>query len=91
MASGPISSRQIDGETMETVSDFIFEGSKFTAEGDCSHEVESRLLFGRKAMPNLDSILKSRAITLPTKIHLVNAMVFLVVMYRCWIVKKAER
>ena len=92
MASGPISSRQIDGETMETVSDFTFEGSKFTAEGDCSHEVESRLLLGRKAMPNLDSILKSSDITLPTKVHLVRAVVFPVVMYGCesWTIKKAE-
>ena len=83
MASGPNTSWHIDGETMETVSDFTFEGSKFTAEGDCSHEVESRLLFGRKAMPNLDSILKSSDITLPTKVHLVRAVVFPVVMYGC--------
>ena len=91
MASVLITSWQIDGETMETVRDFIFLSSKITADGDCSHEIKRCLLLGRKAMPNLDSILKSRAITLPTKIHLVNAMVFLVVMYRCWIVKKAER
>ena len=81
MASGPITSWQIDGETMETVRDFIFLGSKITADGDCSHEIKRRLLLGRKAMTNLDSILKSRDITLPTKVHLVKAMVFPVVMY----------
>ena len=80
MASSPITSWEIDGETMETVSDFIFGGSKITADGDCSHEIERRLLLGRKAMINLDSILKSRNITLPTKVHLVKAMVFPVVM-----------
>ena len=92
MASGPITSWQIDGETMETVSDFIFGGSKITADGDCSHEIKRHLFFGRKAMTNLDSILKSRDITLPTKVHLVKAMVFPVVMYGCenWTVKKAE-
>ena len=92
MASGPITSWQIHGETVETVSDFIFLGSKITADGDCSHEIERRLLFGRKIMTNLDSILKSRDITLPTKVHLVKAMVFPVVMYGCesWTVKKAE-
>ena len=83
-ASGPITSRQIDGETVETVSDFIFGGSKITADGDGSHEIKRRLLLGRKAMTNLDSILKSRDIVLPTKVHIVKAMVFLVVMYRCW-------
>ena len=83
MASGPNTSWQTDGETMETVTDFIFLGSKITADGDCSHEVKRRLLFGRKAMTNLDSILKSRDITLPTKVCLVKAMVFPVVMYRC--------
>ena len=83
MASGPITSWQIDGETMETVSDFIFLGSKITADGDCSHEIERRLLFGRKVMTNLDSILKSRDTTLPTKVCLVKAMVFPVVMYGC--------
>ena len=90
MASGPITSWQIDGET---VSDFIFGGSKITADGDCSHEIKRRLLLGRKVMSNLDSILKSRDITLPTKVHLVKAMVFPVVMYGCesWTVKKAER
>ena len=90
MASGPISSWQIDEET---VSDFILGGSKITADGDCSHEIKRRLFLGRKAMTNLDSILKSRDITLPTKVHLVKAMVFPVVMYGCenWIVKKAER
>ena len=90
MASGPITSWQIDGETMETVRDFIFLGSKNTADGDCSHEIKSHLLLGRKAMPNLDSIFKSRDITLPTKIHLVKAMVFPVVVYGCesWTVKK---
>ena len=91
-ASGPITSWQIDGETMKTVTDFIFLGSKITADGDCSHEIKRRLLLGRKAMINLDSILKSRDITLLTKVHLVKAMVFPVVMYRCesWTVKKAE-
>ena len=90
MASGPITSWQIDGET---VSDFIFGGSKITADGDCSHEIKRHLLLGRKVMSNLDSILKSRDITLPTKVHLVKAMVFPVVMYGCesWTVKKAER
>ena len=83
MASGPITSWEIDGETVETVSDFIFGGSKITADGDCSHEIKRRLFFGRKVMTNLDSILKSRDITLPTKICLVKAMVFLVVMYGC--------
>ena len=83
MASGPITSWEIDGETVETVSDFIFWGSKITADGDCSHEIKRRLLLGRKVMTNLDSILKSRDITLPTKVHLVKAMVFPVVMYRC--------
>ena len=92
MASGPITSCQIDGETVETVSDFIFWGSKFTVDGDCSHEIKRRLLLGRKVMTNLDSILQSRDITLPTKIHLVKAMVFPVVMHGCgsWTVKKAE-
>ena len=92
MASGPIISWQIDGETVETVIDFIFLGSKITADGDCSHEIKRHLLLGRKAMTNLDSILKSRDISLPTKVHLVKAMVFPVVMYRCesWTVKKAE-
>ena len=83
MPSGPIKSWQIDGETVETVSDFIFWGSKITADGDCSHEIKKRLLFGRKVMTNLDSILKSRDITLPTKVRLVKAMVFPVVMYGC--------
>ena len=93
MASGPITSWQIDGETVETVSDFFFLGSKITADGDCSHEIKRCLLFGRKVMSNLDSVLKSRDITLPTKVCLVKAMVFLVVMYGCesWTVKKAER
>ena len=94
MASNPITSWEIDGETMETVSDFIFIfGSKITADGDCSHEIKRRLLLGRKVMNNLDGILKSRDITLPTKVHLVKAMVFPVVMYGCesWTVKKAER
>ena len=92
MASGPITSWQIHGETMETVRDFILGGSKITADGDCSHEIKRCLLLGRKAMTNLDSILKSRNITLPTKVCLVKAMVFPVVMYRCesWTVKKAE-
>ena len=93
MASCPITLWQIDGETMETVTDFIFEGSKITADGDCSHEIKRRLLLGRKVMTNLDNILKSRDITLPTKVHLVKAMVFPVVMHGCesWTVKKAER
>ena len=92
MASGPITSWQIDGETVETVADFIFLGSKITADGDCTHEIKRLLLFGRKAMTNLDSILKSRDITLLTKVHLVKAMVFPVVMYRyeSWTIKKAE-
>ena len=92
MASGPITSRQIDGETVEAVSDFILGGSKITADGGCSHEIKRRLLLGRKVMTNLDSILKSRDITLPTKVCLVKAMVFPVVMYGCesWTVKKAE-
>ena len=92
MASGPITSWQIDGETMETVTDFILGGSKITADGDCSHEIKRYLLLGRKAMTNLDSVLTSRDITLPTKLHLVKAMVFSVVMYGCesWNVKKAE-
>ena len=92
MASGPITSWEIDGETMETVSDFIFWGSKITADGDCSHEIKRRLLLGRKVMANLDSIFKSRDITLLTKVRLVKAMVFPVVMYGCesWTVKKAE-
>ena len=92
MASGPITSWQIDGETVETVSDFIFGGSKVTAGGDCSHEIKRRLLLGRKVMTNLDSIVKSRDITLPTKVRLVKAVVFPVVMYGCesWTVKKAE-
>ena len=92
MASGPISSWEIDGETVQTVSDFTFLGSKITANGDCSHEIKRCLLFGRKAMTNLDSISKSRDITLPTKVHLVKAMVFPVVMYGCesWTIKKAE-
>ena len=93
MASVPITSWQIDGETMETVTDFIFLGSKITADGDCSHEIKRRLLLERKAMTNLDSILKNRDITLPTKVCLVKALVFPVVMYGCenWTVKKAER
>ena len=92
MASGPITSWQIDGEKVETVTDFIFLGSKITADGDCSQEIKRHLLLGRKAMTNLDSIFKSRDITLPTKVHLVKAMVFPVVMYGCesWTVKKAE-
>ena len=92
MASGPITSWQIDGETVETVSDFIFGGFKITADGDCSHEIKRRLILGRNAMTNLDSIFKSRDITLPTKVCLVKAMVFLVVMYgfRSWTIKKAE-
>jgi len=93
LASGLITSWQIDGETMETVTDFIFGGSKITADGDCSHEIKRHLLLGRKVMTNLDSILKSRDITLPTKVHLVKAMVFPMVMYGCesWTMKKAER
>ena len=83
MASSPINSWQIDGKTMETVTDFIFSGSQITADGDCSHEIKRCLLLGRKAMTNLDSILKSRDITLPTKVHLVKVMIFLVVMYGC--------
>ena len=92
MASGPVTSWQIDGETVETVSDFIFGGSKITADGDCSHEIKRRLVLGRKSMSSLDSILKSRDITLPTKVHLVKAIVFPVVMYGCerWTIKKAE-
>ena len=92
MASGPITSWEIDGETVEMVSDFIFGGSKITADDDCSHEIKRRLLLGRKVMSNLDSIFKSRDITLPTKVRLVKAMVFPVVMYGCesWTVKKAE-
>ena len=92
MASGPITSWQIDGETMETVTDFIFLGSKITADGDCIHEIKRRLLFGRKAMTNLDSILKSRDVTLPRKACVVKAMVFPVVLYGCesWTIKKAE-
>ena len=93
MASGPITSRQIDGETVEIASDFILGGSKITADGDCSHEIKRCFPLLRKAMTNLDSILKSRDITLPTKVHLVKAMVFSVVMYGCesWTIKKAER
>ena len=93
MASGPITSWEIDGERVETVSDFIFGGSKVTADGDCSHEIKRHLLLGRKVMTNLDSIFKSRDITLLTKVHLVKAMVFLLVMCGCesWTVKKAER
>ena len=92
MASGPITSWQIDEKAMETVSDFIFLGSKISADGNCSHDIKRCLLLGRKVMTNLDSIFKSRDITLPTKVHLVKAMVFPVVMYGCesWIVKKAE-
>ena len=92
MTSGPITSWEVDGETAKVVSDFIFWGSKITADGDCSHEIKRRLLLGRKVMTNLDSILKSRDITLPTKVHLVKAMVFPVAMYACesWTVKKAE-
>ena len=92
MPSGPITSQQLDGETIEMVSDFIFLGSKITADGDCSHEMKRHLLLGRKVMTNLDSIFKSRDITLPTKVRLVKAMVFPVVMYGCgsWTVKKAE-
>ena len=93
MASGPITSWEIDGETAETVADFILGGSKITADGDCSHEIKRHLLLGKKVMTNLDSILKARDISLPTKVHLVKAMVFPVVMYGCesWTVKKAER
>ena len=93
MAPGPITSWQIDGETVETVADFIFLGSKITGDGDCSHEIKRCLLLGRKVMTNLDSILKRRDITLPTKVHLVKTMVFPVVMYACesWTIKKAER
>ena len=93
MASGPITSLQIDGEVVETVSDFIFGGSKITADGDCSHEIKRHWLLGRKVMTNLDSIFKSRDVTLPTKVHLVKAMVFPVAMYACesWTMKKAER
>ena len=92
MASGPITSWQLDGETVETVADFILGGSKITADGDCSHDIKRRLLLGRKVMTNLDSILKNRDITLPTKAHLVKAMVFPVVMYgcECWTLKRAE-
>ena len=93
MASGPVTPWQIDGETVEIVTDFILECSKITADGDCSHEIKRLLLLGRKGMTNLDSILKSGDITLPTKVHLVKAMVFLVVMYGCesWTIKKAEQ
>ena len=93
MASGPIPSWQIDGKTVETVSDFIFGGSKITADGDCSHEIKRQLLLGRKVMTNLDSILKSRDITLSTKVHVVKDIVFPVVMYGCesWTIKKDER
>ena len=93
MASGPITSWQIDGETVETVTDFILGGSRITADGDCSHEIKRRLLLGRKVMTNLDSILKSRDITIPAKVHLVKAIIFPVVMYGCksWTIKKAER
>ena len=93
MASGPIISWEVDGETVEAVADFILGGSKITADGDCSHEIKRHSLLGRKVMTNLDSILKSRDLTLPTKVHLVKAMVFPVVMYGCesWTVKKAER
>ena len=92
MASGPITSWEIDGERVETVADFIFGGSKITEDGDCSYEIKRRLLLGRKVMTNLDSMLKGRDITLPTKVHLVKTMVFPVVMYGCesWTVKKAE-
>ena len=92
MASGPITSWEIDGETVETVADFILGGSKITTDGDCSHEIKRHLLLGRKVMTKLDSILKSRNITMPTKAHLVNAMIFPVVMYGCesWTIKKAE-
>ena len=92
MASGPITSWQIDGETMETVRNFLFLDSKITADGDCSHEIKRRLLLGRKARTNLDSIVKNRDITLPAKVHLVKAMVFPVIMYGCesWTIKKAD-
>ena len=92
MTSGPITSWQIDGETMETVTDFFFLGSKITADGDCSHEIKRRLLLGRKGMTNLDSILKNRDTTLPTRVHLVKVMVFPVAVYGCesWTIKKAE-
>ena len=92
MASGPTTSWEIDGETLQTVTDFLFLGSKITADGDCSHEIKRCLTLGRKPMTNLDSILKSRDVTLPTKVHLVKAMVFPVVMYGCesWTIKKAE-
>ena len=92
MASGPITSWQMDGETVETVADLIFLGSEITADGDCSHEIKRHLLLGRKVMTNLDSILKSRTITLPTKVRLVKAMIFPVVMYGCesWTIKKGE-
>ena len=92
MASSPITSLQIDGETLETVADFILEASKITADGDCRHEIKRRLLLGRKVMTNLDSIIKSRDITLPIKVHLVKAMIFPVVRYECesWTIKKAE-
>ena len=92
MASGPITSWEIDGETVETVSDFIFWGSKITADDDCNHEIKRCLLLGRKVITNLDSVLKSRDITLPTKVHLVKAMVFPVVMYGCesWTIKRAD-
>ena len=93
MASSPITSWQIDGETVETVADFILGGSKITADGECSHQIKRRLLLERKVMTNLDSILKGRDITLPTKVHLVKAMVFQVVMYGCesWTIKRADR
>ena len=93
MASGPITLWQIDGETMETETDFILGGSKIPADGDCSHEIKRRLLLGIRVMTNIDSIVKTREITLPTKVHLIKAMVFLVVMYGCesWTIKKAER
>ena len=92
MAAGPITSWQIDGEAMQTVTDFILGGSKITADGDCSHEIKRRLLLGRKAMTNLDSIFRSRDVTLPTKVRLVKPMVFLVVIYGCesWTIEKAE-
>ena len=92
MASGPITSWEIEGETVETLSNFIFLGSKITADGDCSHEIKRRLLLGRKAMTNLDTMLKNRDITLSTKVHMVKAMIFPVVMYGCesWMIKKAE-
>ena len=93
MSSGPITSWQIDGETVETVADLIFLGSKITADGDCSHEIKRHLLLGGKVVTNLDSILKSKGITFPTKVHLVKAMVFPIVMYECesWTIKKVER